>query len=140
MGLLILAVFYSIVSRQFGAGLKGSMEIIEQSLVVITFLVMGLEHMGHEKMTVDVVIRHLPQRLQKVIAPIIYLVAIAILVIAVWQLVVFGMRAQDRGQTTMGALGLPWYPFIYLAAFGIATLVPIYLVRFLHGIDRAVKR
>jgi TRAP-type C4-dicarboxylate transport system permease small subunit len=140
MGLLILAVVYSIIGRQFGAGLPGSQELIEQSLVIIVFTVMGLEHMGHEKMTVDVVTKRFPKGVQHIIAPIIYLIVMGILVIAVWQLVGWGMRVQDREATTMGTLGLPIYPFAYLAAFGIATLVPIYLVRFLHAIDEAVKR
>lgn len=140
LGLLILAVTYSIIGRQFGAALPGSQEIIEQSLVIMTFAVMGLEHMGHEKMAVDVLVRHLPLKLQKIIAPIVYLVAVAILVIAVWQLVVWGMRVQDRGQSTMGTLSLPIYPFAYVAAFGIATLVPIWLARFLTAVDRMVRK
>jgi TRAP-type C4-dicarboxylate transport system permease small subunit len=108
--------------------------------VVITFTVMGLEHMGHEKMTVDILVRRLPTRVQKIIAPIIYLIAIGILVIAVWQLVVWGMKVQDREQTTMGTLGLPIYPFAYLSAFGMFTLIPIYLVRLLASIDAAVRK
>jgi len=139
LGLLVLAVVYSIVGRQFGGGLPGAQEVIEQSLVIITFTVMGLEHMGHEKMTVDVLARRLPQRAQRIIAPIIYLIAIGVLAIAVWQLVVWGMKVQDRGQTTMGTLSLPLYPFAYLGAFGIFTLIPIYLIRFLASVDRAVK-
>jgi len=139
LALLILAIIYSIIGRQFGAALRGSQEIIEQSLLVIVFLAMGSEHMGHEKMAVDVLTARLPRRAQQVIAPIIYAVAVAILVIAVWQLVVWGMQVQDRGQTTMGVLALPIYPFIYLAAFGTATLVPIWLLRFLGSIDEAVK-
>ncbi len=140
LGLLILAIVYAIIGRQFGAPLPGSREIIEQSLVVIVFTVMGLEHMGHEKMAVDILVRHLPQKTQKVIAPIIYAIAVAILVIAVWELVVWGMRMYDQGRTTMGTLGLPIWPFAYLAAFGMATLVPIWFIRFLTSIDKAVRK
>ncbi len=140
LGLLVLAILYSIVGRQFGAPLPGMREITEQSLVVIVFMVMGLEHMGHEKMAVDILVSHLPERAQKIIAPIIYAIAVAILLIAVWQLVVWGIKVQDRGQTTMGTLSLPLWPFAYLSAFGMATLVPIWFARFLASIDRAVKK
>ena len=140
LGLLILAIVYSIIGRQFGASLPGSREIIEQSLVVIVFLVMGLEHMGHEKMAVDIVIRHLPKRAQTIIAPLIYAIAVAILVIAVWELVAWGTRMYDQGRTTMGTLSLPIWPFAYLAAFGMATLIPIWFIRFLTSIDKAVRR
>jgi TRAP-type C4-dicarboxylate transport system permease small subunit len=140
LGLLILAVVYAIIGRLFGASLPGTQELIEQGLVIMIFTVMGIEHMGHEKMAVDIVTNHLPKRVQKVIAPFVYAVAVVILVIAVWQLVSWGMKVQDRGQTTMGVLSLPIYPFAYLSAFGMATLIPIWLVRFLNSIDRAVKR
>ena len=140
LGALILAVMYSIIGRQFGASLTGSQEIIEQALVLMVFLAMGLEHMGHEKMTVDVLTRHLPRRVQQIVAPIIYAIAVGILVIVVWQLVVWGKSVQDRGQTTMGVLALPIYPFAYLSAFGMATLVPLWLIRLLRSIDEAVRR
>ncbi len=140
LGLLILAVTYSIIGRQFGAALPGSQELIEQALVIMTFTVVGLEHMGHEKMTVDVITRRFPQSVQKTVAPIIYAIAVAILVMATWQLAVWGMKVQDRGQSTMGSLSLPVYPFAYLATFGMATLIPIWLLRFLTSIDRAVRR
>jgi TRAP-type C4-dicarboxylate transport system permease small subunit len=140
MGLLVLTILYSVFARVFGSSLRGAQELTEQGLVVIVFTLMGFEHMGHEKMVVDVVVNHLPRRLQKMVAVIIYLLAIVILVVAVWQLALWGMKVQDRGQTTMGALSLPVYPFAYLACFGIATLVPIYLIRLLHAIDGLVKR
>lgn len=140
MGLLVLVILYSIFARVFGSSLRGAQELTEQALVVIIFLVMGLEHMGHEKMIVDVLVNRFPLKMRNVIACFAYLVALAILVIAVWQLVRWGMKVQDRDQTTMGVLSLPLYPFAYLAVFGIATLIPIYIIRLLHAIDRVVKK
>lgn len=140
MGLLVLVILYSIFARLFGSSLTGAQELTEQALVVIVFMVMGYEHLGHEKMVVDVVVKRFPRAMQNIVACIVYVIAIAILVIAAWQLVRWGMKVQDRGQTTMGALSLPLYPFAYLATFGIATLVPIYVVRLLHAIDRVVKK
>jgi TRAP-type transport system small permease protein len=140
MGLLVLVILYSVFARIFGSSLQGAQELTEQGLVVICFTLMGFEHLGHEKMTVDILVNRFPRRLQNIVACFIYLIATAILVIAVWQLIRWGMKVQDRGQTTMGALSLPIYPFAYLATFGIATLVPIYFTRLLHAIDRAVKK
>jgi TRAP-type C4-dicarboxylate transport system permease small subunit len=140
MGLLVLMILYSVFARVFGSSMPGSQELTEQGLVVIVFTLMGFEHLGHEKMIVDVLVNKFPKRLREIVAIIIYLIATGILVIAVWQLIRWGMKVQDRGQTTMGALSLPVYPFSYLSAFGIATLVPIYLIRLLHAIDEAVKR
>lgn len=104
-------------------------------MLILTFLAIGLEHLGHEKMTVDVLAGRLPARVQAFLRPFIYLLGIAILCVAVWQLVRWGMKVQARGETTRGTLKLPKYPFAYLAAFGMLTLVPIYLSRFLGALD-----
>ncbi len=141
LGLLIIAMMYSIIGRRFfNSPLPGSADIIEMSLLVMTALVIGIEHLGHEKMTVDVLTKHFPKRLQDILAPAIYLIAIGILCVAVWQLIVWGIKIQDRGETTSGTLALAKYPFAYLAAFGLFTMIPIYLARFLAALGKAVKR
>jgi TRAP-type C4-dicarboxylate transport system permease small subunit len=138
---LVVAMVYSVFGRRFfGAPLPGSGDIIEMSLLILTFTVLGLEHMGHEKMTVDIVTSHLPKTLREIIQPIIYILVIGILCVAVWQMVAHGMRLQARNETTPGALHLPRAPFIYLGAFGIFTLIPIFFARLLKSLDRLVKR
>ena len=98
---LVLAMVWSIVGRKFfNAPLKGSTEITQLGLVVMTFLVLGAEHMGHEKMTVDIIVKHFPRRLQEIIAPIIYILVIAIFCILCWQLVVLGITYQDGQSDT----------------------------------------
>jgi hypothetical protein len=55
-------------------------------------------------------------------------------------LIKWGIKIQARGETTPGTLKLPKYPFIYLAAFGVLTLVPIYVGRLLNALDKVVKK
>jgi TRAP-type C4-dicarboxylate transport system permease small subunit len=105
LGLLVLAMMYSVIGRRFfGTPLPGSSDIIEMSLLVMTATVLGAEHMGHEKMTVDVIVRRLPARAQRVIAPLVYLVAIGILCVALWQVIAWGIKVQGRGETTPARL------------------------------------
>ena len=141
LGALVLAMIWSIVGRRFfNAPLKGSTELTQLGLVLITFLVIGFEHMGrHEKMTVDIVSKHLPQRMQAVVQPIIYLLGIAIFCILCWQLVVLAHTYQDAHQTTRN-VPVPIYPFTYVAAFGIFTMIPIFVMRFLRSLDGLVKK
>jgi TRAP-type C4-dicarboxylate transport system permease small subunit len=140
LGGLVLIMFYAIIARRFlNAPMKGSVEVTQVALAVMTATVLGAEHMGHEKMTVDVIIKRFPARAQAIIAPIIYILAIGILCIACWQLVVLGNTYREAGQTLRN-LDLFIYPFTYLLALGIFTLIPIYVVRFLKAIDAAVKK
>jgi TRAP-type C4-dicarboxylate transport system permease small subunit len=141
LGLLVLAMTWSVIGRRFfDAPLQGSGDIIEMSMLLMTFLAIGLEHMGHEKMSVEVIVDHFPKKLQDIIAPIIYFLGVAVLCMAVWQLIKWGIRIQDRGETTPGTLKLPKYPFVYFAAFGMLTVIPNYLVRLLNSLDRLVKK
>ena len=133
---LVVAMVYSVIGRRFfNAPLQGSGDIIEMSMLLLTFAAIGLEHMGHEKMTVEVIADHLPKRFQAILRPIIYFLGIAILCMAVWQLIRWGIRIQNRGETTPGTLKLPKYPFVYVAAFGMLTLIPVYVCRFLRAVD-----
>jgi len=137
---LVVAMVYSVIGRRFfNAPLQGSGDIIEMSMLVLTFAAIGLEHMGHEKMTVGVLADRLPRRFQAILEPIIYFLGVAILCVAVWQVVRWGIRIQDRGETSSGTLKLPKYPFAYFAAFGVLTLVPIYVSRFLSAVDRLLS-
>jgi len=141
LGALVLAMIWSIIGRRFfNAPLKGSTELTQLGLVIITFLVIGFEHMGsHEKMTVDIVSKHLPRKAQAVIQPIIYLLGIAIFCILCWQLIVLANTYRAVHQTTRN-VPVPIYPFTYVAAFGILTMIPIFVMRFLRSLDRLVKK
>jgi TRAP-type C4-dicarboxylate transport system permease small subunit len=140
LGALVLAMVWSIIGRKFfGSPLKGSTEITQLGLVVMTFLVLAAEHMGHEKMTVDILFKHFPRRLQEIVAPIMYILVVAIFCILCWQLIVLGMTYQEAHQTLRN-LDVRIYPFAYLAAFGILTMIPIYITRFLKALGAAVKK
>jgi TRAP-type transport system small permease protein len=137
---LVLVMVWSILGRKFfNMPLKGSTELTQLGLVVMTFLVLAAEHMGHEKMTVDIIIKHFPLRFQRVVAPIVYLLVIAIFCVLCWQLVKLGITYQQAHQSLRN-IDIKIYPFTYLAAFGILTMIPIYIVRFINAIDEVVKR
>ena len=140
LGLLVLMLMYSIIGRRLlGAPLRGSFELTELFLVAITFTVLAAECMGHEKMTVDIIANRFSRKIQDIIAPFIFALVLIILAVLTWQLIRQGIRLQGFHQTTR-VIQIPIYPFLYLAAFGIITLIPVYLTRFLHALDKAVKR
>lgn len=140
VALLIIAMVYSAFGRYLNHPLNGSTDIIEMGLLVMIALAMGIEHMGHEKMTVDAIYRLFPKKMQAVLAPIVFALVLVIMGIAIYYLVKYGIKLQDRGEVTKGTLHLPKYPFAYIITFGVITLFPIYLARLLHSIDRLVKR
>jgi TRAP-type C4-dicarboxylate transport system permease small subunit len=139
MALVLGSMCYSAIAKQVGQPLDGYSDIVELGLLLMLTAGMGLEHLGHEKMTVEVISVRLPKKMQAVLAPIIFLLVVVVLAIAVWRLVDYGIAKQSYSETTAGLL-LPKAPFVFLLAFGVFTLIPIYLSRLLASIDRLVKR
>jgi TRAP-type C4-dicarboxylate transport system permease small subunit len=140
VALVSIAMVYSAIGRYVDHPLNGSGDIIELGFLVMIALAIGIEHMGHEKMTVDAVARLLPKKVQAWLQPIIFVLVLAILVVVVWQLVKHGFRFYERGEKTPGTLHLPRWPFAFIIAFGMFTLIPIYVARLLESLDRLVKR
>lgn len=140
LGLLVLAMFYSIVARTlFNAPLAGSTEITQLALVLMVAFVFAIEHMGFEKMTVDILVKRFPAKMRAVIAPAVYLLILVALCVVCWQLIKLGNTYREAGQTLRN-VPVPIYPFTYLLVLGFVTLIPIYLVRFLRALDAAVKK
>jgi hypothetical protein len=69
----------------------------------------------------------------------VFALVVIVLGVLCWQLIRQGIRVQGFHQTTR-VLQIPIYPFLYLAAFGILTLIPVYLVRLLRALDKAAQR
>ena len=137
---VIVAMIYASIGRYVGHPLEGAVDIQRMGLLLMIALAIGVEHMGHEKMVVDAIVNLFPKRLRAWIAPFVFFVVIVMLVVAVWQLIKLGISKQQSGEVTKSVMHLPKYPFVYILVYGVATLIPIYLARLLHSIDRLVKR
>jgi TRAP-type C4-dicarboxylate transport system permease small subunit len=137
---LVVAMIYSAIGRYLNHPLNGSGDIIQYSFLVMLALALGAEHLGHEKMIVDAVVRLFPKKFQMWLEPVINIMTIFILVIAVWFLIKHGVDLVHRGEKTKGTLHLLKAPFDFIITFGIMTLIPIAVARFCWSVDRLVKR
>jgi len=137
---LVVAMCYSAFGRYLNHPLNGSGDIMQYGLLVMVALALGVEHMGREKIVVDAVVRLFPKKVQQVVEPIIHLLVVAILIIAIWQLIKHGITLYERHELTKGTLHLPKAPFCFIMAFGMFTLLPIVTARLLWAVDRLVKR
>jgi TRAP-type C4-dicarboxylate transport system permease small subunit len=139
LAFVVVMMIWSVIGRRFfNNPLEGSGDIQEMGLLIMIMTAMGVEHLGHEKMTVNLLTRRFSRSAKRIVNIVVYCFAIAILTVAVWQLVVWANKLFERGETTPGVLELPKYPFAYLCAFGIATLVPIYVARLLRALGGVV--
>jgi TRAP-type transport system small permease protein len=140
LGMLVLMLIYSIIARRvINVPLKGSMEMTELALGVITFFTLAFDSLKGESMVVELITERFPRRCQDIIGAIIRLLSTGILGILCWQLIVQGMRLYGYHQTTT-LLSIPVYPFLYIAAFGTFLLAVIYLMHFLYSLDKAWRK
>jgi TRAP-type transport system small permease protein len=140
LGLLVLMLMYSIIARRaFNAPLKGSMELTELALGLITFCLLAYDSLRGESMIVEIIIERLPRRFQAVTAVVIHFLSTSILGILCWQLIVQGTRVYNFHQTTV-ILSIPVYPFLFIAALGIFLLALVYLMHCVNSIDKLGRR
>lgn len=140
LGGLVLMLMYSIVARRlFNAPLKGSFEMTELALVLITFLILAYDSLKGESIIVDIIVSYFPKRARGITAAVIHFLATVMLGILSRQLIVQAIRVHNYGQTTP-MLELPVYPFIYVAAFGTILLTVVYLKHFLNSLSLAVSK
>jgi TRAP-type transport system small permease protein len=140
LGLLVLMLIYSIIARRvINVPLKGSMEMTELALGIITFFTLAFDSLKGESMVVELITDRFPQRCQDVIGAVIRFLSTAILGVLCWQLIVQGLRLYGYHQTTT-LLSIPVYPFLYIAAFGTFILAVIYLMHFLYSLDKAWRK
>jgi TRAP-type transport system small permease protein len=140
LGLLVLMLIYSIIARRaINMPLKGSMELTELALGIITFFTLAYDSLKGESMVVELITDRFPRRCQDIIGAIIRFLSTAILGILSWQLIVQGMRIYAYHQTT-SVLSIPLYPFLYIGAFGSMLLALIFLVHFLTSLEKAWRK
>lgn len=140
LGLLVLMLIYSIIARRaINIPLKGSMELTELALGIITFFTLAYDSLKGESMVVELITDRFPRRCQDIIGTVIRFFSTGILGILSWQLIVQGMRLYGYHQTT-SVLSIPLYPFLYIAAFGTSLLTVVYLMHFLSSLEKAWRK
>jgi TRAP-type transport system small permease protein len=140
LGILVLTLIYSILSRRlFAVPLKGTMELTEIGLGLITFFMLAYDSLHGESMVVDIVIDRFPRKSKAIIGVIIHLLSVAMLAVLTWQLLVQGIKLFGYHQTS-SILRIPSYPFLYVAAFGTFLLTLVYFKHFLYSLDKAWRK
>lgn len=124
-GIALVAMLFvtvtDIVLRGFGAPLPGAYEIVGWLAAISVAAALGhtQAHRGH--VAIDLLIARFPERARLAIEAITSLVAALLFAVATWQLFVYAYDLQLTGSMSQ-TLRAPVYPWVYLAAAGVAVL------------------
>lgn len=135
----MLLVVGNILLRLFGRPIEGTYEWV--GFLTATAIGLALAYcavqQGH--IAVTFLVDKLPPRLQAVIDLITGLLAVAFLVLAFLESVVYGTSMAISGEVAL-TTQIPFYPFIYLIALGLLVFALVVLVGLLEPFKKVVGK
>jgi TRAP-type C4-dicarboxylate transport system permease small subunit len=144
-GVVILAAMMLLTASDvtlryiFNRPIVGSFDLTEYMMVIVVSF--GLAYCaflkGHVK--VDLVVSHLPQRVQAFIDSLTGLLGIALFALITWQSYVYMKLLFESGLESTVLL-IPRFPFAGLVCLGSALLTIVLLANFLEFLAQAVRK
>ena len=116
--LMMLLTTIDVLGRYlFDKPVQGTFELTEIMLVTIVFCSLAFCQFSKGHISVDIVVKHFSQKIQKIIQTLNYFVTIMVLVLIAWMSFQNGMMVRESKQVTM-ILGIPIYPFVLVVSLG----------------------
>ncbi len=139
MGLLTLTVVIAICARRFfDIPIRGLHDISVLAFSIMVFLPMAWCTINDSHISMDVIVVKFPKSLRNIIAAIVLFVTTVTLAVFTWQLLLYGLRLQNMGQTAT-ILPIPIFPFLYLATLGVLLMTIVFLMKFLSSLNTLLR-
>ena len=143
IGIIILVVLLVVTDvclrRLFNAPITGTTELSQLAFSIIVFLPLAWCALIDAHIELNLLTNKLPKTTQQVIKVIITFATTIMVGLMSWQILVQGAKLQAASRET-SLLGIPFYPFLYLAAFGSAMLTLAFFMRFLRSLNNVTRR
>jgi TRAP-type transport system small permease protein len=137
---MTLLIVVDVLSRRFlNAPIKGSKDMTELAFSISVFLPLAWCAVKGGHVDLDVLVMRFPRKLRLNIEVAVLLLTTLMLGVLSWQLAAYGVRLQNMNQET-AVLGIPVFPFLYLAAVGSIFLTLVYLTNLLSSLGNALRR
>lgn len=136
---MMLLIGIHVLLRQFGNPVLGSYEFVEVFMVILLACGLAYTALAKGHIAVNVVISRLPQRTQAIIDTVTNLISIALFAVVTWRLALYGVDLWRTG-TLSTVMRWPYFQYVFLAAFGFATLCLVLLVDLLKSFSQVVKK
>ena len=137
MGMMLVSIA-NILGRIFWRPIYGTFDYVSFFSVIVVAMALASCAVQKGHISVELFMARLPRRTQGMVGCFTNILSLGFFAIVIWQCIVFAGRMIRTGQLTMTAL-LPFYPFIYIIAFGCFLLCLVILVEFFKSVDKAVK-
>jgi TRAP-type C4-dicarboxylate transport system permease small subunit len=140
MVVVVLVIVAGVCSRRFlGLPIRGMRDLTILGFSIMVFLPMAWCAITDGHVSMDVFTKRFPKSLKTIVEAIILFITTGILAVLTWQLCIYGIRIQTMGQTT-ALLGIPMFPFLYLATLGILMMTIVFFMKFLASLGTIKRR
>jgi tripartite ATP-independent transporter DctM subunit len=137
--LMVLLMGVNVFLRYFvGKPVVGTLELEEFMLVILVFFGIAYTAVQKRHVKVDLVLSRLPHSVRPVINSITSLISLGLCSLMVWRVVVYALAKWEQGAQSI-TLGVPFSPFIFLAAFGGALLAVALMAELLRSLAEVAR-
>jgi TRAP-type C4-dicarboxylate transport system permease small subunit len=105
----------------FNKPILGVFEITEFLMLIIIFSYLALAQSSKSHISVDILVPHLPKKIQLIIERFNHLLCLLLMVLITWMGVEKAMELKNAGEAST-LLKIPNYPFAYFLVFGCLVL------------------
>ena len=137
--MMLLTTLHAIGRYIFGRPVPGLVELSSYMLVTMIFLTAPYTALVKGHITISVIVDRLSVRTQACIDGVIYLLCLAVSIIAAWQTFVRGLYIMEEKQVST-ILSIPNAPFILLVGAGWLLFSLAILVHIINSISRAIEK
>lgn len=135
---MMLMLGGNILLRFIGTPILGVYDwtgLIGTILIALSLAYCGIQR-GHIR--VEFIVMLFPQRVQAAVDSITGILSLGLFVLAAWQSVVLGNEMWQKGDVSM-TVQTPFHPFVYIIAFGCASLCLVILVDTIKSLAKVIR-
>lgn len=126
-------------AKLFKIPVLGALDIVQLSQIVAISFAAGMTLILGRHIEVEFFFVLFPKPVQRVIRSIILLLLLALFIVIIWRLCVFGHSFQTSGEYSMTA-HIPYYPFAYSIALAFIPICLVLLVDFLRSLTKGEQK
>jgi TRAP-type C4-dicarboxylate transport system permease small subunit len=136
---MMLLTCSDVILRYLGHPILGSFEIMRFLGAAVAGLAIAYTQILRGHISIEFIVSRFPPRTQAVIDSIIHLFSLSVFAVLAWQCSAHGTRLWELGQVS-DTLQMPYFPFLYLVAFGCAMMSLVLLLDFISSSARLVRK
>lgn len=142
VGVTVLAIMMFLITidvclRFINKSFTGTYEIIEFMMAIVVFCALAYTAVKKAHVSVDLLPSRLPQRAQAVLSSVTTLICLGLCIMMTWTTVEWGNHQLLVGQTST-MINIPIYPFVWIAAFGLALFSLVLLINLVKSLTQAL--